>query len=360
MRQTGLLSELIDEYCDALQNEKPADEVTQRKYREALDTMLQLLGDREISSYTRQDLIVLKANLYRWPANASKLAEYSGKSAAEILRMKVAKTLDKRTVDSKYMEKISSVFQYAFRHELIAVEISQNIVKTATVAEKKAARRKPYDIEDLKKIFAALPVHPERPHLAWVPLIAAYSGARHGEICRLKLSDLNISQRAPYMLITEEDDSGNIIKNLRGEASQRLVPVHPLLVEMGLLQFVARRKARGRELLFELLPKGSEEPTPLTGEYYGQSFEAFNRKHVTHDLRKGFLSFRYSVHQSLTLKGIPQELCFAITGHVPRQGCGQTAMDETRLAATYKALATLAYAGLDLTELKDKLVTLSN
>jgi len=360
MHQTCLLSELIQEYCVALQTEKPAGEGTQRRYRDPLDTMLRLLGDREISGYSSHDLVALKTKLYRWPANVTRPAEFSGKTAEEILRMNTARTLDKRTVDSKYMEKISAVFRYAFRHGLIDVDIARNVVKTVTVAEKKASRRKPYDIEDLKKIFGSLPVHPERPHLAWAPLIAAYSGARHGEICRLKISDIHGDQRKPYMVVTGEDDSGSVVKNLRGEASQRLVPLHPLLVEMGLLQFIAMRKARGRELLFELRPKEGEEPAPLSGEYFGQSFEAFNRKHVTHDLRKGFQSFRYNVHHALALKNVPPELYFAITGHVPQYDSGQITSGDKRLEDRYNALAQLAYPGLDLNGLKEKLDRLNH
>ena len=353
--QICLLSELIKEYCAALQHEKPANEETRRRYRDALDTMVRLLGDREISGYTREDLLALKIKLYRWPANINRVEEFRGKTTEEILRMNVAKTLDKLTVDSKYMDKIIAAFQYAFRQGMIARDIAQNVVKTATVAQKKASRRKPYDIEDLKKIFAAVPVHPERPHLAWVPLIAAFSGARHDEICRLKVSDINVSRQTPYMLVTEGDDSGNIVTNVRGEGSRRLVPLHPLLVEMGLLEFVALRNARGRELLFELRKKGSDEFIPLTGEYYGQTFEAFNRKHVTNDLRKGFLSFRYNVHHALALKNVPPELCYAITGHVPLFESEHVGPEDQRLSDRYNALSQLAYPGLELAGLKEKL-----
>jgi len=358
MRPTCLLSELIEEYCAALQKEKPANDETRRRFRDTLDTMLLLLGDREIGGYTREDLLVLRTKLCRWPANLHKLTELRGRTAAEILRLNRAKTLDKRTVDTRYMDKIVALFRYAFRRDLLATDITQNVVKTVTVAGKKAARRKPYDIEDLKKIFAALPVHPERPHLAWIPLIAAYSGARHGELCRLKVSDIKAEQPIPFMLLSEEDDSGKVVTNARGEASLRIVPLHPQLVEMGLLQFVARRKAQGRELLFELRRKGSEELIPLTGDYYGQSFEAFNRKHVTNDLRKSFYSFRYNVQRALGELNIPQELCFAITGHVPQFDSEQSASNDSRLADKHTALAQLAYPGLELAGFRKKLAGL--
>jgi integrase len=354
MDQTCLLSELIEEYCVALQNEKPANDATQKRYRDALDTMVRLLGDREMSGYTRQDLLALKTKLYRWPANVNKLEEFRGKTAEEIVRMKTARTLDNRTVD-KHMDKIAAVFQYAFRQGIIAGDIAQNVVRSVTVAEKKARKHKPYDVEDLKKIFASLPIHPERPHLAWIPLIAAYSGARHGELCRLRVSDVTIIHRIPSMLVTEEDDSGNIVTNARGERSQRLVPLHPLLVELGFLEFVAGRKAQGKELLFELRRKGSDEFVPLTGEYYARTFEAFNRKHVTNDLRKSFYSFRSNVHRALKLKNVPLEICFTITGHVPQYDSAQVAAEDHLLADKYCALAQLAYPGVELAALKEKL-----
>lgn len=355
MDPTCLLSEVIDEYCAALQEEKPASEETRGRYRDILDTMVRLLGDREIGGYRREDLLGLKAKLYRWPANIDKRDEFRGKTAVEILRMNPAKPLDKRTVDTRYMDKIVAVFQYAFRRGLLAEDITRSVVKTATVAEKKAAKRKPYDIEDLKKLIASLPVHPERPHLAWIPLLALYSGARHGELCRLRTADIHPDQPIPYMVVTEEDDSGKVVTNARGEESRRIVPIHPQLVEMGLLQFVSLRKSRGRERLFERQAKGSDECIPLTGEYYGQTFEAFNRKHVTNDLRKGFYSFRSNLHRALQQCAVPPELCFAITGHVPQFDSERIAPGDQRLAARYHALAQLAYPGVELAMLKEKL-----
>jgi hypothetical protein len=127
---------------------------------------------------------------------------------------------------------------------------------------------------------------------------------------------------------------------------------------MGLLQFVAMRKAEGKELLFELHQKGNDEPVPLTGDYYTRTFEAFNRKHVTNDLRKSFQSFRYNVHHALALKSVPPELCFAITGHVPQYESEQITPGDKRLADKYKALVQLDYPALDLAALKEKLGSL--
>ena len=46
------LAELVDEFCVALQKEKPANEETQRRYREYFTTILRLTGNRDITEYT--------------------------------------------------------------------------------------------------------------------------------------------------------------------------------------------------------------------------------------------------------------------------------------------------------------------
>ena len=348
------LGELIDEHCAALQQEKPANEATQLRYREYLVTILQLMGDRDIREYAHKDLLTLKSQLLRWPVNAGKAQEFRDKTAAEILRMKVAKPLDKRVVDTKYMEKIVAVFRYAFRTGRISSDITLNLTPSLAVSQQRAAKRKIYNAADLNKIFATLPFHPDRPYLAWLPLIAAYSGALPGEICRLRVSDINVDHVIPYMVITGEDDNGNTIRNLRDEESRRLVPLHPVLVEMGFLRFVARRKAAGRELLFEKRRQGGEDYEPLTGAYYGQSFESFNRRFITKDLRKAFDSFRRNVQHELQLKNVSTELCHAITGLVPQYDDVAGAAAEQLLADKYSALAQLRYPGLDLQALKER------
>lgn len=353
MRAPFFLAELIDEFCAALQKEKPANEETQRRYREYFATILRLTGNRDITEYSHKDLVDLKTRLCRWPSNINKVKDFQGKSTDEILRMKVEKPLDRRTVATKYMAKIIDVFQYAFLHGKLDRDISQNLVSSLTVAEKKARKRKAYDPADLQKIFELLPFHTERAYLAWIPLIAAYSGARPGEICRLRVEDINMMSDIPYMWVTEEDDQGNIVKNVRNEESKRLVPLHPVIVDMGFLQFVALRKDQGKGAIFGRRRQGRNESEPLTGQYYEKSFEAFNRKFITHDQRKVFHSFRYTVHRELEQKKVSPKTYYSITGHAAQYE-NHLALEEHILAKKYSALLQLGYPCIDLLALKEK------
>ena len=122
---------------------------------------------------------------------------------------------------------------------------------------------------------------------------------------------------------------------------------------MGFLQFVALRKNQGKEAIFEIRRKGHGESEPLTGQYYEESFEAFNRKFITHDQRKVFLSFRYSVHQELERKKVSPKTYYSITGH-EAQFENHPALEEQILVKKYSALLQLGYPCLDLSSLKER------
>jgi len=69
----------------------------------------------------------------------------------------------------------------------------------------------------------------------WLPWLAAYTGARIGESVQLRREDFREEDRIPFVHITPEAGS---VKT--GEA--RDVPLHPHLLDLGLLAFVAKRK----------------------------------------------------------------------------------------------------------------------
>jgi integrase len=65
-----------------------------------------------------------------------------------------------------------------------------------------------------------------------VTLIAAYSGMRLGEICNLRKEDLQTIEGIPCFLIQPHAETGWVPKT---EAGTRMVPVHPKLIEAGVL-----------------------------------------------------------------------------------------------------------------------------
>jgi integrase len=331
------LSEAIDKFCKNREREKPSNNPrTHERYREYFNVMLEYLGDRDVTGYTRRDLDDLKEKLYQRPKNLNK-------GQKEII------PLDKRTVNTNYLGKIGSLFKWLHTNDFVDKDLTYKLVTSLTAKEKKDRKRKPYDADDLKRIFDLLPFDKKQPHLAWVPLIAAYSGARQGEICQLLVTDIKEAHGIPYMSITEEDDEGNIVKTVKNENSKRLVPLHPVIVEMGFLEFVEQKKAQGKKVIFEIRSR-----KPLTGQYYSKRFQDFNRKHITKDPKKVFHSFRHLVHNELKQKKVPADIYHSITGHVPQHEMDAVYTEDHILPNKYGALLLLEYPSIDLEVLQGK------
>jgi len=339
------LSEAVDKFCKHRQRERPANPRTQQRYREHFNVMVPLIGDKDVTEYTRHDLLKLKDTLYNRTANATK-------------NPKVKRTLDKRTVEMNYAGKISSLFKWLYANDYVDKDLTTGLVSSLTAKEKRERKRKSYDSDDLKRIFDLLPIDPDQQHLAWVPLIAAYSGCRQGEICQLLVGDIKEAHGIHYMHITEEDDQGKIVKTVKNENSRRLVPLHPVIIDMGFLEFVATRKAQKKKVLFENRTRDRKRLRPLTGNYYSKLFQGFNRKHITKDPKKVFHSFRHLVHNELKQAGVHADLYHSITGHMPAHEMDTVYTEDYRLGNKYEALIKLQYS-LDLEELRRKFKALT-
>lgn len=131
-----------------------------------------------------------------------------------------------------------------------------NPVKGLIVLKKKekAARRseghewEPFDTQTLQRIFDPQNLARVRTEqVRWGAVIALYTGARVGEIAQLYLRDFVVVDDVNCIRICADSD-GQSIKT--GESGERLVPVHPDLIELGLIERVKRLRAEGAERLF--------------------------------------------------------------------------------------------------------------
>ncbi|KAG9589712.1 hypothetical protein KCV01_g12138, partial [Aureobasidium melanogenum] len=134
--------------------------------------------------------------------------------------------------------------------------VRDNPVKGLVVAKKaeKAARRssghgwEPFEEATLKRIF-----DPEnfgrirKEHVRWGAILGLYTGARVGEIAQLFLRDFVVLDGVPCVKICADSD-GQSIKT--GEGGERLVPLHPDLIALGIMDRVDRLRAEGYERFF--------------------------------------------------------------------------------------------------------------
>ena len=90
-----------------------------------------------------------------------------------------------------------------------------------------------FDDSEAARILAAARAETD-PIKRWVPLLGAYSGARLSEICQLRVQDIAEVNGIWCMKIMPEAGS------LKTAGSERIVPLHPAVIEAGFLQFVSK------------------------------------------------------------------------------------------------------------------------
>lgn len=116
----------------------------------------------------------------------------------------------------------------------------------------------------------------DKPDFYWIPLLAMFSGARLGEIANLKLEDI------------EEVEGIKVYEICKGKTlgSQRTVPIHSQLLELGFWEYVQSLKAKK---LTHVVPF---RPLDSLGGRAGETWSAWVKSSgITND-RKVFHSFR--------------------------------------------------------------------
>ncbi|WP_291747445.1 MULTISPECIES: hypothetical protein [unclassified Limnobacter] len=99
--------------------------------------------------------------------------------------------------------------------------------------------------------------NPEEHHKYWLPLIGLYTGARVNEICQLNPHiDIDITALIPHFIFTDESETEQgVRKSVKNETSKRSVPIHPVLIRLGLLDFVRKsRSESSSKIIFSEWP----------------------------------------------------------------------------------------------------------
>lgn len=120
--------------------------------------------------------------------------------------------------------------------------LQQNVATGVGVKEKRIAGTSMLPYEDTE-VAALLAVASEQEHAArrWIPLLAACSGARAGELAQLWADRVREIDGVLAMELRPAEDGGTF----KNAGSERVVPLHPALVEAGFVDDFVQKKTRG-------------------------------------------------------------------------------------------------------------------
>lgn len=308
-----LLSRLWDEYS-AQKKEAEWTSRTLSDYKQKFDTFLAWIGDRIIGTVTKEDYSAFK-NWLR--------VEYEAKNP----KGGQTKGLDSRSVD-KYTTAINGLFIWAqnsgYFPDGISVPTAKQTIMSKKAVTKRAKKRlanRDFRSEELAIAFDSLAYSIENqvPHHFWCPLIALFTGARRAEISQLLLRD--IRKEGDIWVIDIKDD--DVIKHLKNDSARRTVPIHPTLIDIGLLDYVKEVKAA--KLGPELFPGVSANKHGEKGNAVGNAWRRYliARKLRTEEQDEDeantltFHSLRHSAVTCLRKNRVSYDLRCYMVGHEP-------------------------------------------
>lgn len=232
--------------------------------------------------------------------------------------------------------------------------IQYNPARGILLPEVKGKKVRSYTPDECGTIFASdvftkgeRPVGGKGDAAHWIPLLMLFTGARREEIAQLTAERLRFEEGVAYLAIDPIDDDGR----LKTDESKRSVPVHPQLIRMGFLDYVAKRRDAGGGMLFPLLKPNKR------GQYaakWGDWWRRYVREKIgiTDERISPSHSFRHLFITECRRLGFREDYERALVGHV--RGSRVDAHDgygEHLVPALAAELNRIDFRGLDLRHL---------
>ena len=316
-KATPRLSEVAAQFIAHKLASKAWGPRTETRNRGMLAELVNLLGDPRIGDVSKDDMRELQQTVPLIPRTVGQNPEWKELPLREVLA-KVGddpevKRIDPGTVNMR-LSIARSLWKWAIENDLCpgnGVGVAEVLKDLRTLPpEEQRDRLTPAEvgafIAECDK--AADRGNPERkPVLYWVPRILALSGMRLGEAAQLRKRDVRgVDGVAVFDLNREGDD-----KSLKTDTSVRLVPVHPRLIALGFLQWVAaQRDGFLWPAKFRTATAKGRSPTDRLSRLVNAPLHAAVPK-----VKTSAHSLRHTLEHELSRAGVHQRDIDGITGH---------------------------------------------
>jgi integrase len=313
------------------------------KYVVPFRAMKEIIGaDRLLSSIDRADCAAVQEIISGLPANVSKLKAYADlKTLRAIVSMAKTRTdpLMSPTTVRVYTHTLTAFFNWSIGKGLLTINPASRLAQARGPSE---ISKRPFSIGELNSIVGSLAKWSDNNRLAgryWVPLIAIFSGMRLGEIVSLTVQDILIKDDVRCFILRRTED-----KKLKTQGSERVVPVHPELIRLGLLKQLQLSVDQGKLRLFPDLPGDDQKQL---SDLFQKRF-AYWQKKVLKLSGKGisFHSFRHGFRDALREAGVPIDTTRALGGWARSGGIEERYGQGTRPSTLAKWMDLVTYRGL--------------
>lgn len=273
----------------------------------ALSDLFELIGDMPARAFDPHQARLLKERLSLCPQYFGLRPEFKGKTLKQVVESGgTYKTITAVTVNNR-LRKLTAFLNWCKTNGYVT-DNPLTGMKVMTGSAKEA--RLSFDRHDLAALLNHEALRKEsgkHPWRYWLPLLGRFTGARLEELCQLRVDDL-IEQQGIQCIRIDDSREG---QNLKNASSRRVLPLHPSLIELGLLQFAESVRTAGADRLFPEL----EAVRGKLGHAPSKWFGRYKMKLGITDPRKTFHSFRHTFIDDLRDAGMQDSLIKRMVGH---------------------------------------------
>lgn len=362
---TAATGESIAEVFEVFASENVSGVAPDRinQMRRDIGLFAQITGDRfSVSQIDKKLVREWKALLIKFPVKATEMLAFKGMDLREIVAAneKLKKpVLTDRSVN-RYLSSLSALCKWLVNNGYL----ENNPVSGMSLAKEHHSVTLPFTTDQLNTLFKS-PLFTGCQsadvwslmaksgnvlicdHRYWVPLIMLFSGARPSEIGQLMLADVRKEQDRWIMHITTEGDGD---KRTKTKGSMRVVPLHPMLIKLGLIDYHTAQTAAGETQLF---PKAvRNERGQMMADFSREFGRYLSRIGIKEGRGVSLYSFRHGVTDALRRAGYLDEQFGLILGHTQGTTTGRYGiMAHGMLEQRAKLIDAIDYPDLNLSQL---------
>lgn len=312
----------------------------------------EIFADREVGTITREEAKGLVKVLEGLPVSFGRRKELAGLTVPQMVERGRAlglPVLAPKTINSKYLVNVAAVFNWAVTEQWIASSPFKSLSVYDPVDA--ADKRDPFKVPQLNKLFRSGPWQfpwAEDGRSSgdyWVPLLCLFHGLRNGEAAGLRVED--VGEESGFGVLHVRPYGGRTLKTKDARAT---LPIHPELIRLGFLSFVAAQREAGAVQLFPDSDVGGKREV---GGKIGARFSRHVQSLGLEGKRLGMHSFRHSFEDATREAELAPRTALALSRRT-ETGSGKSYGDGMSTRQKAEALGRVAYPGLDLSHLYRK------
>jgi integrase len=358
----GTASGTLRDAVSGWEKERVRPAGTVHEYRRAVEMFIQVHGDLPVAEIKKSHAREFREALQLVPSvRAGNLRTATLPELAAFGREHPGLSKVSAGTVNKQLGAVQAIAGWAHHNGVIPDDVPWADPFHKMRVEEEQSSRGPFDARELQKVFSAPmftsneePEGAKGPAGIWLPLLALFTGARRGEIAALKVENVQKDEttRTPLLFIVADRKAG---KRVKTKTSERVVPVHPQLVELGFLKFVEDRKRDSDQTwLFPAVAPDQGRALSAWGKWWSR----YLRQTVgIVDADRVFHSFRHGFQDALRRATPDEELRDALSGRSNHKSVGRTygaknMLERWGAAILTEAISDISYPGLDLSRVR--------